>query len=106
MDHFFLYEIGKVPSYHPAYFLSGASASGIFFTDPAQPIRDVLPSALHTAKAAAKSNVIRTRPERLECRRSSLYELLFRSLKLRDERRPFRIVYFTRHANSSWFEIA
>jgi hypothetical protein len=57
-DHFRLYEIGKVDAYHPAYFLSGASASGIFFTDPAQPIRDVLPSAFHTAEATAKGNII------------------------------------------------
>jgi hypothetical protein len=58
MDHFFLYEIGKVPSYHPAYFVSGASASGIFFTHPAQPIPDVLPSTFDTAEATAKGNII------------------------------------------------
>jgi hypothetical protein len=62
MDHFFLYEIGKVAGYHPAYFLSAASAIGIFFTNPAQPIRDVFPSAFHTAEAAAKGNIIRMGP--------------------------------------------
>ena len=75
-NDFSLYEIGKVASYRPAYFLSGASAIGIFFADPAQPIRDVLPPAFDTAEAAAKGNVIRTRPERLERRRPSLHELL------------------------------
>jgi hypothetical protein len=66
MDYFFLYKIGKVASYHPAYFLSGASTSGKCLTDPVQPIRDVFPSAFDTTEAAAKRNVIRARPERLK----------------------------------------
>jgi hypothetical protein len=61
-NDFRLYEIGKVGTDHPAYFLSGSSTIGIFFTDPAQPIRDVLISTFHTAKAAAKGNIIGTGP--------------------------------------------
>jgi hypothetical protein len=57
-NDFPLYEIGKVGTYHPAYFLSGSSAIGIFFTDPAQPVCDVFPSTFHTAEATAKSNII------------------------------------------------
>jgi hypothetical protein len=62
VNDFSLYEIGKVGTDHSAYFLSGASAIGIFLTDPAQPIRDVLPSTFHTAKTAAKGNIIGTGP--------------------------------------------
>jgi hypothetical protein len=61
-NNFLLYKVRKLGTHHSAYFLPGASAIGIFLTDPAQPIRDVLPSTFHAAKAAAKGNVIRMGP--------------------------------------------